>query len=272
MTCFQATSFQYTAAAEPALLLYFEHGFKVIIRDIKCAITSSAAILAFLSLGSAVAAGPDPAAIAALKAAPDAMSAVKLSRGNGAIFCTLGKNDNGKITVDVDRAAVLYAPEFRAWHGRGEVTQYAEAYSNIGGILASMQRGICNLAVESAPNMLALLAELEQDGMRVSILPSPLRPAQLANAYANSLGFASNDDLQLATHMKANNTELQAYFKLGITSKAAYDDAVARMLASGYSRNPLDLPYFLKDEAEGTRRNLSASMIREERLSSSPPH
>jgi hypothetical protein len=237
-------------------------------RHIKHALASVAALVAFLAFGSAAAMDLNAAAIDVLKADPDVMSAVKLPRGNGKIFCTLGKDVQGAMVADNDRTAVLSSPEFRAWHGRGNVTTYAEVRAGINELLLSMQNGRCNVAVESASNIIALSGELKREGMIFLILPSPIRSAQLAELYAKSLGFSSNADLLLATHMMANNEELKSYYKLGITSKAAYDDAVARMRLQAYSQNTLDLMGFLKDEAEGALRNVSAVDVRDERKSS----
>lgn len=223
------------------------------------------ALPALLCTTNLAAADQRAASLNDLKANPGAMSAVMLVRGNGLSLCTLGANVNGKFIADNDRIAMLHAPEFRAWHGKGNVTEYTLLRPNLGVLYDSMQGGTCNIVVESAPNIAALLNEIEQDGLIVSILPAPLQPAQLADAYAIFLGFKDNAELLLASHMLASHEELQAYYKLGVDSKEAYDEALSRMRAEGYSRDPLELLVFLKDEAEGLRRNLPASVIREER-------
>lgn len=240
---------------------------KVTICQIRSAI-ASAAILAILSLTSAVASAASPAIVEALKANPDAMSAVMSARTNGSTFCTLGSQADGTAFADNDRIAMLYAPAFRAWHGRGEVTKYTVLGSSIKGLYGSLQDGACNVIVETAPNILAILDEVDIDGLLVLVLPTPLKPAELAEAYARSLGYTSHAELLLAGHMMANSEELQVYYKLGITSEAAYDEALARMRSEEYSQDPLQLLAFLKDEAEGARRNLPAATIREERKSS----
>jgi hypothetical protein len=235
-------------------------------RRLKYVINTCAAVVAFLFLADANAMDPNLAAIDVLKANPDAMSAVKLSRGNGAIFCTLASS--GKMFADNDRIAVLSSPDFRAWHGRGNATKFTEIHADLKQLLFSMQNGRCNVAVESASNIVSIAEELKREGMLFVVLPFPLRSAQLADLYANSLGFSSNSDLLLAEHMMANNDELQSFYKLGITSKSAYDDAVVRMQSQGYSLDRRDIMAFLKDEAEGMRRNLSAAGIRDERNAS----
>lgn len=206
-----------------------------------------------------------------LAASPDAMSAVMLVRGNGLSFCTLGSNVNGKFIADNDRIAALHAPQFRAWHGKGNVTAYTSLHPGLGPLYDAMLAGTCNVVVESAANIATLLDEIDTDGLIVSVLPSPLRAGELADAYAVSLGFKDNAELLLASHMLASHDELQTYYKLGVTTRQAYDDALARMQAEGYSRDPLQLLSFLKDEAEGMRRNLSATDIRTERLASPSP-
>lgn len=240
----------------------------MIFGQIKYAVTSCTAIGFFLLSSSAIAIDPNAEAREALKARPDAIGALKLTRGNGPIFCTLGRNVDGQMSADKDRTAVLYFPEFNAWHGRGKATRYAEVGTHLKDIVASMENGRCNVAVESASNIIALAEELKRLGTVFRLFPSPLSPAQLADVYANSLGFGSNADLLLATHMRANNDELQSFYKLGITSKSAYDDAIARMRSQGYGQEPARLQDFLRDEAEGARRNLPAIEIRDERRSS----
>jgi hypothetical protein len=208
---------------------------------------------------------PVQAALEELKASPGAMSAVRLLRGNGAPFCTIGTEVDRNIFVDNDRAAVMYSPEFRVWHGRGNVTRYTEVRSNARELFVAMMTTRCQIVVESAANIVAIVNELDQEGMAFSILPSPLQPAQLAEAFAASLGFGSHADLMLAAHMMASNEELQAYFRFGVRSTADYDDAFARMQSQGYSQDRLQLLAFLADEAEGARRNLAPSAIRDER-------
>lgn len=195
----------------------------------------------------------------------DGMSAVMLTRGNGATICTIGTSIEGKVVVDNDRTAVLHAPSFQAWHGRGNVTKYAEVRRDVGGLFEAMQLGRCTIVVESTSRIAALTHELEEDGMIFSSLPTPLRGTQLADAYAYSLGFESDEELQLAAYMLATREELQTFFRLGIRTRSAYDDAVLRMREQGYDQDPLQLLVFLKDEAEGLRRNLTAAAIREER-------
>jgi hypothetical protein len=243
------------------------HNMSMSFHRIRRAFAQGAVMATLLSSGAAIAADLNAAALDALRAAPDAMGAVRLTRGNGAIFCTLGKEVEEKMVADNARTAVLYSPEFRVWHDRGKVTSYAEVRTHVGELLASMKNGRCNVAVENAANILALADQLRQEGMIFLVFPSPILPAQIADLYANSLGFASNKDLLLAEHMRVNNEELQSYYKTGITSAAAYDDAVARMRSQDYSKDPRELPAFLKDEEEGTRRNLPAAAIREERNS-----
>ena len=214
---------------------------------------SGAAVLALLLSGNAAAGGPD------------GMSAVMLARGNGATICTIGTSIDGKVFVDNERTAVLYAPSFQAWHDRGNVTKFAEVRRDVGGLFEAMQLGRCTIVVESTSNIAALTEELEQDGMIFTSLPSPLRGAQLADAYAYSLGFDNDEELQLAAYMLASREELHTYFRLGVRTKSAYDEAVVRMREQGYGQEPLQLLVFLKDEAEGLRRNLTAAAIREER-------
>ncbi|HEY0848251.1 MAG TPA: hypothetical protein VGE12_22980 [Noviherbaspirillum sp.] len=235
---------------------------------LRSALASAAIFLASLFAGHAAASGFHVEAVEALKAHPDAMSAVMLVRGNGTSFCTLGSYVDGNAFADNDRIAVLYAPAFRAWHGKGDTTRYTLVRGSLDALLGAMQGGICNVIVESAPNMIRLLDEMDQEGMIVSVLPSPLKPAEIADAYAMSLGFNSHAELLLASHLMASHEELQEYLGLGVTSKAAYDEAIARMQSAGYSRDPLQLLSFLKDEAEGMRRNLPATDIREERNTS----
>jgi hypothetical protein len=193
------------------------------------------------------------------------MSAIMFNWGNGTPFCTTGSHVDGQPVVDNSRTAVLFSREFRDWHGRGPVTSYAEVHRNIASLLASLQAGKCLVVVESVANIAALTRELEQDGALFSTLPSPLGAAQLADAYAVSLGFADNAELLLAAYMRAGKEDLQDYYRLGIAGKPAYDEALARMRAEGYGENPLQLLAFLKDEAEGARRNLPATAIRDER-------
>lgn len=232
----------------------------------KRVVTSCTATVAFLFFTDAVAMDANLAALDALRASPDVMSAVKLTRGNGAIFCTLASN--GKMFADNDRIAVLSSPDFRTWHGRGNVTRFTEIHTDLQKLLFSMQNGRCNVAVESGANVISIAEELKRQGMLFIVLPFQMHPAQLADLYANSLGFSSSTDLLLAEHMMANNDELQSFYKLGITSKSAYDDAVVRMQSQGYSQDRRDVMAFLKDESEGTRRNLSAAAIRNERNAS----
>lgn len=194
------------------------------------------------------------------------MSAVRLLIGNGAPFCTIGSEVDKVIFVDNDRTSVLYSPAFRAWHGRGAVTRYAEARSSTKELFQAMKASRCQIVVEKAQNIVALVNALDQDEMSYSILPVPLGREELAEAFAASLGFASHAELVLAGHMMANSEELRAYSRFGIKTAAAYDEALARMQSQGYSQDKLQLLAFLADEAEGNRRNLAPAVIREERM------
>lgn len=226
------------------------------------AAVSGALALACLSSAAAPSADPNSVALAALSGQPDSISAIRLARGNGGIFCTLGDENQ---VVDNSRIAVLSSPEFRAWHDRGNVTKYAEVRTKVADLLYSMKNGRCSVAVENASNIIALAAELKREGMIFQVLPSAITPAQITELYARSLGFAGDKELLLAEHMGVNKQELLAYYKIGINSEATYDAAVARMRAQGYSDARADLMAFLKDEAEGEIRNLPATAIRDER-------
>ena len=238
---------------------------KVTIFQSKAAAIALAAGISILSAPASTA-GPVELALEALKANPDSLSAVRLLRGNGAPFCTTGTEVDRTISVDNDRAAVLYAPSFRQWHGRGAVTRYTEVRSNVKELFVAMKTSRCQIVVESARNIVALVSALDQEEMSYSILPEPLGRDELAEAFALSLGFASHADLVLAGHMMANSEELRSYYRFGIKSAAAYDEALARMQSQGYSQDRSHLLTFLADEAEGARRNLLPSTIRDERL------
>lgn len=226
--------------------------------------------LSVFCAGAASANDPVQSALEVLKANPDAMSAVRLLRGNGAPFCTIGKEVDKTLFVDNDRTSVLYVPEFRTWHGRGAVTKYTEVRSSAKELVEAMRTSRCQVVVESARNITAIVNALEQDEMRFSILPAPVGRVELAEAYAASLGFASHTELLLAAHMLANSEELRSYFRFGIHTTAAYDEALTRMKSQDYSQDPLQLLAFLSDEAEGLRRNLTPATIREERQARSP--
>lgn len=242
---------------------------KMSFRQLSRAFVCGALLVVSASLQGAIAADPNAEAVEALSHADaESLSAIRMARGNGAIFCTLGDEN---MVVDWTRTAVLHSREFRAWHDRGNVLRYAEVRTNLDALLFSMKNGRCNVAVERPSNIMTLAAGLKQEGMIFQVLPSPIGPAQIAELYANSLGFASNKDLQLAVHMRVNNEELQSYYKIGITSATAYDEAIARMQSQGYSQDRAELRAFLRDEAEGERRNLSAAAIREERTSRPVP-
>jgi hypothetical protein len=223
------------------------------------------ATIAILSPGVSAAATAAEEAIAKLNANPDAFSAVRLLLGNGSPFCTIGAEID-KVVVDNDRNSVLYSPEFRTWHGRGEVTRYTSVRSNVKELFQAMKMTHCQVVVETARNIAWLVNALEQDEMRYAVLPVPLSREDLKDAYAVSLGYANHADLVLAAHMRATNEELRTYSRFGIKTAAAYDEALARMLAQGYSQNRLHLLVFLADEAEGNRRNLPPAAIREERM------
>lgn len=243
---------------------------KVTMFSMKSIVGTLTAGISILCAGGAFAADPVEAALDALKTKPNSMSAVRLLRGNGAPFCTIGKETDKVIFVDNDRTAVLYSPEFRQWHGRGAVTKYTEVRGNVKELFAAMVASRCQVVVESAANVVALVQALERDEMTFSILPLPLQPSQLAEAFAASLGFANHSDLLLAGHMMANSEELQVYFRLGVRSTAAYDEALARMQSQGYSEDRLHLLSYLADEAEGNRRNLPPAVIRAERVARKP--
>ncbi|WP_420476912.1 hypothetical protein [Noviherbaspirillum sp. ST9] len=225
-----------------------------------------AAAIFILSPGVSAAAPTVEQTLDVLKANPEAMSAVRLFVGNGAPFCTIGAEADKTTFADNDRIAVLYSPAFRAWHGRGAVTRYTEVKASVPALFQAMKTVRCQIVVEKAKNIVALVNLLDQDEMRYSILPAPLGPEELAEAFAASLGFASHADLVLAGHMMASNEELRVYARFGIKTAAAYDEALARMQSQGYSQDKLDMLAFLADEAEGNRRNLTPAAIREERL------
>lgn len=212
------------------------------------------------------AAGPVEKALDILKSNPGSMSAVRLLIGNGAPFCTTGSQVDKIIFVDNDRTSVLYSPTFRAWHGRGAVTRYTEVRSSVKELFLAMKTSRCQIVVEKAENVVALVNALDQEEMGYSILPMPLGQEELAEGFAASLGFASHAELVLAGHMMANSEELRTYARFGIKTAAAYDEALARMQSQGYSHDKLHLLAFLADEAEGNRRNLAPAAIRDERM------
>ncbi|HYC43392.1 MAG TPA: hypothetical protein VEB70_10445 [Noviherbaspirillum sp.] len=232
----------------------------------RAAAYAAAAAISILFPGLSAAATPAEEAIARLNASPDAFSAVRLLLGNGSPFCTIGREIDKTAIVDNDRNSVLYSPVFRAWHGRGEVTRYTEVRSNVKELFQAMKRTHCQIVVEKARNIAWLVDALEQDEMRYAILPVPLTQEDLRDAYAASLGYANHEELVLAGHMRATNDELHTYFRFGIKTSAAYDEALARMQAQEYSQDRLQLLAFLADEAEGNRRNLPPATIREERM------
>lgn len=235
----------------------------------RAAACALAAAISILFSGAPALAGPVEQALDILKTNPDSMSAVRLLVGNGAPFCTTGSEVDKTIFVDNDRTAILYSPEFRAWHGRGAVTRYTEVRSSVKELFQAMKTSRCQIVVEKAQNIVALVNALDQEEMSYSILPMPLGREALAEAFAASLGFASHAELVLAGHMMANSDELRMYARFGIKSTAAYDDALARMQSQGYSQDKLQLLAFLADEAEGNRRNLAPATIREERMAKS---
>jgi hypothetical protein len=208
---------------------------------------------------------------------PDALYGA-LAVGSGRVLpCGVTPDATNSPRFGLDTRAVMTSAAFRAYMPQTPEPQvlYASAEELFADIAA--RKGKCTVVLGNGPLLATLMKALTRDGVEVVLLPEVLSEDDLADLHVAVLGFVDTPELsaidtwllawKIGGDEPVSSETMAALRKLGVTTKQAYDDAVARLARSGLaaasgSGGVVD---FLEDEREAAAAKTTIAKLRAQR-------
>jgi hypothetical protein len=164
---------------------------------------------------------------------------------------------------------LIRSSEFQAWSGIPKGARFSHVFDTPDALYAAVLDAKCLVVADVARHLDKYMAALIRDQAHIINLGPVMNRQEAREPYAQSLGYDSADDLDLAARLNPVRVmpgELKTLRGFGVRTPEDYAQAKRRMAQVKYAAEDADVTLvieFLRDDARGRQVGLSATQFRD---------